>query len=131
VTGQLVRSAKALRAAWELAHVRLLAGVGADVSRLVLQSVEGLGADWALVGSWQVLTWLLLLRCILHGRRDKAGSSHWVRNGGSEGRCEGSLLLWLRVQQISEMRVGVAHVNMYTSRGVAVTWGGSVVGVEI
>jgi hypothetical protein len=36
VTSEFVRSAEALRAAWELASVRLLAGVGADVTSLVL-----------------------------------------------------------------------------------------------
>lgn len=54
VPRELVRSAEALRAAWELASVRLLARVRADMSRLVLQTVEGLVAQGTLVRSWQV-----------------------------------------------------------------------------
>lgn len=49
VPGQLVRAGELLAAARELAGVRLLAGVGADVSGLVLQTVEGLVAERALV----------------------------------------------------------------------------------
>ena len=44
MASQLVRPAEALRAARELACVRFLAGVGADVSCLMLEAVEGLVA---------------------------------------------------------------------------------------
>jgi hypothetical protein len=52
VSSELVGSAEALGAAWELAGVRLLAGMGADVPGLVLQAVKGLLADGTLVGPW-------------------------------------------------------------------------------
>jgi hypothetical protein len=51
VPGQLVGARELLAAARELAGMRLLAGVGADVSSLVLQAVEGLVAERALVGA--------------------------------------------------------------------------------
>lgn len=54
VPGQLVGARKLLGAAWELAGVRLLAGVGANVSCLVLEAVEGLVAERALVRARQL-----------------------------------------------------------------------------
>ena len=54
VPGELVRSAEALGAAGELADVRLLAGVGSDVSRLVLEAMEGLVAQGTFVGTRQI-----------------------------------------------------------------------------
>lgn len=55
VPGQLIRAGELLAAARELAGVRLLAGVGADVSGLVLQTVEGLVAERALVGARELV----------------------------------------------------------------------------
>lgn len=55
VAGELIGARKLLAAARELAGVRLLARVGADVARLVLQAVEGLVAKGALVGSRQLV----------------------------------------------------------------------------
>jgi hypothetical protein len=52
VSSELVGSAEALRAARELAGVRLLTGMGADVPGLVFQAVKGLLADGTLVGPW-------------------------------------------------------------------------------
>lgn len=49
VAGEFIRARELLAAAGKLACVRLLAGVGADVSRLVLKAVEGLIAERALV----------------------------------------------------------------------------------
>lgn len=60
VPGELVGAGEALRAAWELAGVRLLAGVSADVPRLVLEAVEGLLAERTLVGTGQVCSRLFL-----------------------------------------------------------------------
>lgn len=54
VTGQLVRTRELLAAARKLASVRLLASVGADVSGLVLEAVEGLVAQRALVRARQL-----------------------------------------------------------------------------
>lgn len=54
VTGQLVRAGELLAAARELASVRLLARVGANVSRLMLEAVESLVAERALVGTGQL-----------------------------------------------------------------------------
>ena len=60
VTGQLVGSRELLGATRKLADVRLLAGVGADVPRLVLQTVECLVAEGAFVRPRQ-------LGCCIHG----------------------------------------------------------------
>ena len=54
VPGQLVGARKLLGAARELAGMRLLAGVSADMSGLVLEAVEGLVAERALVRARQL-----------------------------------------------------------------------------
>lgn len=54
VPGELVGAGELLGAAGELACVRLLAGVGADMSGLVLEAVEGLVAEGALVRARQL-----------------------------------------------------------------------------
>jgi len=56
----------------------LLSGVGADMASLVLQTVEGLVAERALVGPGEILSRLILLRGVLQQRRHEAdgGSSH-------------------------------------------------------
>jgi hypothetical protein len=51
VSGELVATAEPLGATWEGALVGLLARVCPDVAGLMLQPVEGLVADGALVGS--------------------------------------------------------------------------------
>jgi hypothetical protein len=51
VARQLVGSREALVAARKVAGVGLLADVGADVSRLMLETEEGLVAEMALVGA--------------------------------------------------------------------------------
>jgi len=55
VTSEFVRARKLLATTRELAGVRLLACVGADVTSLVLKAVEGLIAKRALVGSRQLV----------------------------------------------------------------------------
>ena len=54
VTSQLVGARELLAASGELTGVRLLAGVGSDVPGLVLETVEGLVAHGALVGSGEL-----------------------------------------------------------------------------
>lgn len=66
VTGQLVGAREALGAAGELAGVRLLARMRADVPRLVLEAVEGLVTEGAFVGARQVGA-LLAVRSWGHG----------------------------------------------------------------
>jgi hypothetical protein len=69
--------------------------MGANVSGLVLQAVEGFAADWAFVGSRHVLSWLVLrltsggfLYCSRH-------ETHWLRGhivveiGSSDGCVNG------------------------------------------
>lgn len=56
VTGQLVGSGEALSATEELAGVRLLASMGADVSGLMLKTVKGLVAQRAFVRPGQIWT---------------------------------------------------------------------------
>ena len=66
MAGQLVGAGEAFAAAGELAGVGLLPRVGPDVSSLMLEAVEGLGAHGALVGSrevvWDLVGLLLVLR---------------------------------------------------------------------
>lgn len=83
VSRQLVGSAEAFRAAWELAGVRLLARVSANVSRLVLESVEGLVAQRTLVRSRQVRAMLVLVD--RDGWHRHGGASHGRRAGGIGG----------------------------------------------
>ena len=58
VAGELVGATEALRAARELAGMRLLTGVCPDVSGLVLQTVEGAVTERALVWSREILSHL-------------------------------------------------------------------------
>ena len=62
MASQLVRPAEALGAAWELAAVRLFAGMCADVACLVFEAVEGLIAQRTFVGARQV--WAVLVRML-------------------------------------------------------------------
>lgn len=54
MAGQLIGATEALAAAGKLAGVGLLARVGANVSCLMLQTVEGLFAERTFVRTWQV-----------------------------------------------------------------------------
>lgn len=70
VARELVRTAEALRAAGELASVRLLARVRPNVTSLVLETVEGTVAERTFVGPGEVLADLLVGRTsTLHERR--------------------------------------------------------------
>ena len=51
VPSQLIRTGKLLAASWELAGMRLLSCVSANVPGLVLEAVECLVAERALVGA--------------------------------------------------------------------------------
>ena len=84
MSGQLVRSAEALGTAWKLTNVRLLASVGANVSGLVLEAMEGFGADRTLVRSREILSGLFCLRrSVLNGRRHQADANG--SHGGGAG----------------------------------------------
>lgn len=61
MAGELVGPRKALGAAGELAGMRLLSGVGSDMSCLMLEAVEGLVAERTLVGAGQILPVLAML----------------------------------------------------------------------
>lgn len=85
--------------------MRLLSGVGADVTSLVLETMEGLLAERALVGPGEVLARLVvtLLAGVLEQR------SHEAHGSGSHGvasRRRGWLLLLirggLRVEQVAK-----------------------------
>jgi hypothetical protein len=54
VSGQLVAPGETLLATREVASVRLLASMGANVACLMLQPVEGAIAEWTLIGTWRV-----------------------------------------------------------------------------
>lgn len=62
MTGELVRATEALRAAGELAGMRFLARMRANMSGLVLQAVEGTVAERALVRAREILSRLFLVR---------------------------------------------------------------------
>lgn len=70
VASELVGTTEALRAAGELASVRLFASVRPNVTSLVLQTVEGTVAKRTFVGPREILTDLLVGRTsTLHERR--------------------------------------------------------------
>ena len=80
VPRELVGAGEALGAAGEGAGVGLLARVGADVASLVLEAVESLIAERALVGAREVLARLfVLLRGVLQE------GSHEAHGGGGHG----------------------------------------------
>lgn len=87
VARQLVGSAETLGAARELTGVRLLARVGANVSRLMLQTVEGLVAQRALVGSRQIRAVLVLVLHGAHGGHGHGRAGHRRRCAGGGLRC--------------------------------------------
>lgn len=124
MTSQLIGTAEALCAARELAGVRLLASVSADVTSLVLEAVEGLVTQGALVRTRQVRAHILLRRglssLLLSGHVGSHGghggsSSHrrvrldtgvyvsrgsaGVRRGGGRGR-----VVW--IQEAGEIHTG-------------------------
>lgn len=89
VTGELVGAAEAFGTAWELAGMRLLAGVGANVPGLVFQTVEGTVAERTLVRTREVLSHLLVCRTATldKGRQQAHGRGHGhVRTGFRLGR---------------------------------------------
>jgi hypothetical protein len=61
MSSQFVGSREALRAAGELAGVRLFAGMCANMSGLMFQSVKGLLAQGAFVGSGEILSVVAML----------------------------------------------------------------------
>lgn len=63
VAGELVRATEPFRASWKCAAMRLLTSMCADVSSLVLQSVECFITERTLVGPRKL--WPSILHCIL------------------------------------------------------------------
>lgn len=93
VTSQLIRAAEALGATGELASVRLLTGMGSNVTGLVFQTVEGTVTERTLVWSRQVLANFFGRRTgTLHqGRQESHGGSHCrVSSGLRTGRSRRS-----------------------------------------
>ena len=79
--GQFVGAGEPFTAARELTGVWFFAGVGSDVSGLMLESVKGFVAEGAFVGSWEVLR--VEIGCLVeagHYRRHMAhlDCSHFV-----------------------------------------------------
>ena len=117
VSSEFVRARKSLCASRESAGVWLLSSVGSNVASLVLQTVEGLVAERALVRPRKILSGLLcLLRGVLEKRRHEADGGSGHRGGGCRGRWWLLLLLVLGgcfgVEQVGETcrgRVGL-HV---------------------
>lgn len=85
VAGQLVGAAEAFGASRELTAMWLLARVGADVARLVLETVKGLVAERALVGTGEVgaVGVILMLHHVDgHGRGGGGRGCHGRGGGG-------------------------------------------------
>jgi hypothetical protein len=77
VTGQLVGSAEALGASGESAGMGLLARVRSDVSSLMLEAVEGLVAQGALVGAGHLARAVLVGHVhVCDGLREQRGRCH-------------------------------------------------------
>ncbi len=106
VTGQLVGSRELLGATRELADVRLLAGVGADVPRLVLQTVECLVAEGAFVRARQ-------LGCRLHGLSTGEGP---IRTYHGDRRHVFVSSLWILFLSLSRGSLGVQQVGKIPCR---------------
>jgi hypothetical protein len=97
----------------------LLAGVGADVTGLVLQTVEGLVAERALVGPGEILARLVLavlLGILQEGGHEADGSGSHVRLGSGGGRRRGCRV--------------VERVRLVCG-GVRVEYGGQVEGLHV
>src|SRR5690242_9373773 len=95
--GELIGAREPFCAARESASMGLLSSVGANVTGLVLQTVEGLVAQRALVGTRQVLAWLILglLLLLQKGSHEAHSSSSHGRGrlgGGKGSRCSGGVL---------------------------------------
>lgn len=76
VARQLIGSAESLRTARELARMRFLPSMSANMSRLVLETMESLVAQWTLVGSRQIRAMLLLILHRAHWRHSHGRSRH-------------------------------------------------------
>lgn len=76
VSSQLVGARETLRAAWELAGMWFLTRVSADVASLMLETVEGLVTQRALVGSGQVLAVLARVLTVHHRGWHHADGGH-------------------------------------------------------
>jgi hypothetical protein len=100
VPGQLVGSGEALGAALELAGVRLLAGMGSNVSGLVLEAVEGLVAERALVGTGEIWSLLAVVSLTTDHLGHHADGSHFgfllLLSGNLGELCLCGLLLLLQ-----------------------------------
>jgi hypothetical protein len=73
--GQLITPREALGAARELACVWFLARMCANMSRLMLETVEGLITQRALVRSWEILS--VLSEVVGHARHAHGCSGHF------------------------------------------------------
>jgi hypothetical protein len=105
VAGELVGTGELLAAAGELAGMGLLARVGADVTSLVLKTVESLVAERALVGARQLVG--VLRR---RGAGDRAVGLQLLACCAGHGDvsvrlCRLSLggLLLIRIQEVGEL----------------------------
>lgn len=114
VARQFVGAAEALCAARELAGVRLLARVGADVTGLVLEAVESLVAKGTLVRARQVRTHVLLGR----GLGGLFLGRHLRRHGGHGGSGGGHG----RVRLDTGVDVGRGGAGVRRGRGRRVVW---------
>jgi len=91
VASKLVGSAELLCAAGKLAGVRLLAGVGANVPRLVFEAVEGLVAHGTFVGTGQIRASIVLIlsdcdcRSVYWHHANGGGSHVVVVNAATSG----------------------------------------------
>jgi hypothetical protein len=111
VPGELIGAAEAFRASSKGTGMRLLASVRPDMAGLMLETVKGLLAQRALVGTWQVLASVVLGGLsILQERSHEAhgGSGH-----GLVGRGRGLLSLVCRLAVVVE---DVGEVSKTQSR---------------
>lgn len=113
VTGQFIRAAEALSASRELAGVRLLAGVSADVTSLVLEAVEGLVAQRALVRTRQVRAHFSLRR----GLSSLFLGGHLGSHGGHGGSSSHG-----RVRLDTGVDVGRGSAGVRGGSGRGVVW---------
>ena len=76
MAGQFVGSAEALATSRELAGMRLLASMSADMPGLMFEAVEGSVAQGALVGSREILSLFGIVCSADSGRHQADGGSY-------------------------------------------------------
>lgn len=111
MSSKLVRTAEALGASWKLAAMRLFSCMSANVSRLMLETMESLVAQRALVRTWEVRAILI----VLHNAHGHGHGSGGHRGALGSRLCVGEGVLlrrWRRRLCVRLLRLRVATLGV-------------------